>query len=75
MAYERFLDRETQPEPELVRKAIGREVLPVWDDVAAYLARAFPEYPPELEPREHRGPLEKYRSPAQNVYPGCYAFV
>jgi len=47
MAHERFLDRETQPEPELVRKAIGREVLPVWDDVAAYLAKAFPEYQPE----------------------------
>jgi len=47
MAHERFLDRETQPEPELVRKTIGREVLPVWDDVAAYLAEAFPEYESE----------------------------
>jgi len=47
MAHERFLDRDKQPEPEQVRKTIGREVLPVWDDVAAYLATAFPEYRPE----------------------------
>ena len=47
MAHERFLDRDTQPEPQLVRKTIGREVLPVWDDVAAHLATAFPEYQPE----------------------------
>lgn len=47
MAHERFLDREIQPEPEQVRKAIGREVLPVWDDVAKYLAAALPEFQPE----------------------------
>jgi hypothetical protein len=41
MAHDRFLDRETQPEPEQVRNAIGREVLPVWEDVTAYLSTAF----------------------------------
>lgn len=47
MAHERFLDRDKRPTPEEVRKTIGREVLPVWDDVAMYLASTFPEYQPE----------------------------
>ena len=47
MAFERFLDRDAQPEPEQVRKSIGREVLPVWDDIAVHLSAAFPNYHPE----------------------------
>jgi hypothetical protein len=48
MAYERLLDRDEQPDSDLIRKTIGREALPVWDDVAAYLEKHFPEYEPEL---------------------------
>jgi hypothetical protein len=48
MANERFLDRDEQPEMEEIRKRIGREVLPVWDDVAEYLEKEFPRYEPEL---------------------------
>jgi hypothetical protein len=47
MAHDRFLDREIQPEPEQVRKSIGREVLPVWVDVNAYLSAAFSDFQPE----------------------------
>ncbi len=48
MAYERLLDRETQPENDLIRQTIGREVLPVWDDVKGYLETAFPEFTSEV---------------------------
>ena len=48
MAYERFLDREHQPDPDLIQKAIGREVLPVWEDVNAYLAKHHPDYEKEM---------------------------
>lgn len=47
MAHERFLDRDAQPEPEQVHKAIGREVLPVWKDVTTHLSTAFSDYQPE----------------------------
>ncbi len=47
MAHERFLDRDTQPEPEQICKTIGREVLPVWDEVKAYLSATFPGFQPE----------------------------
>ena len=47
MAHDRFLDRDIQPEPEQVRNSLGREVLPVWDDVAAYLSASFPGFQPE----------------------------
>lgn len=48
MAYERLLNRESQPDRERIRAVIGKEVLPVWEDVAAYLEDAFPGYMPEL---------------------------
>jgi hypothetical protein len=48
MAYERLLNREEQPDRELIRETIGREVLPVWDDVIAYLETHFPGYTAEL---------------------------
>jgi hypothetical protein len=44
MAYERLLNREEQPDREQIGETIGREVLPVWEDVIAYLNRSFPEY-------------------------------
>jgi len=48
MAHERFLDREQQPDQDLVNRAIGREVLPVWEAVTAYLQDKFPEFKPEM---------------------------
>jgi hypothetical protein len=48
MAYERFLDRDQQPDMAQIRKRIGREVLPVWDDVLGHLQTHFPHYQPEL---------------------------
>ena len=47
MSHERFLNQEAQPEPEQVRQAIGKEVLPVWEDVTTCLATSFSEYQPE----------------------------
>lgn len=47
MTHDRFLDRDAQPDLEQVHKAIGREVLPVWQDVLAYLSTVFSEYQPE----------------------------
>ncbi len=48
MAYERFLDRDEQPEEGQFRKRIGREVLPVWDQVLSFLAQNYPEYEQEI---------------------------
>lgn len=48
MAHERFLDREQQPDMAQIRKRIGKEVLPVWDDVLDHLQEHFPNYQPEL---------------------------
>jgi hypothetical protein len=48
MAYERLLDRDKQPDRDLIRRTIGREVLPVWDEVHAYLQKNFPGYMTEL---------------------------
>jgi len=48
MAYERLLDRDQQPDQALIEKTIGREVLPVWQDVQMYIEKEFPAYSPEL---------------------------
>lgn len=48
MAYERLLDRDQEPNEDLIRKMIGREVLPVWQEVETYLQRDFPIFKPEL---------------------------
>lgn len=48
MAYERLLDRERQPEESLIQKTIGREVLPIWEDVLAFLSRDYPGFEPEM---------------------------
>ena len=48
MAYERLLDRDQQPDTALIQKTIGREVLPVWQELQAYLAKHFSDYAPEL---------------------------
>ncbi len=68
MANKRLLDRDNQPELEDIRKWIGREVLPVWDDVAAYLAEAFEAFEPELifYSQQH-GWAIRYRQEAQQL--------
>ncbi len=48
MAKERFLNRDEQPSESEIRKRIGKEVLPVWDDVRNYLEEQFSDYQPEL---------------------------
>lgn len=48
MADKRLLDREIQPDADTITALIGREVLPVWDDVNAYLEKQFPQYDAEL---------------------------
>jgi len=48
MAYERLLDRDEQPDHDNIRAMIGGEVLPVWEDVTAYLEETFPDFAPEL---------------------------
>ncbi len=47
MAYERLLDRDIQPDQELVSKTIGREVRPVWEDVIHYLEKQYPDFESE----------------------------
>jgi hypothetical protein len=48
MTDERLLDRDTPPEPDLIRRVIGREVFPVWEDVNRYLRTQYPDYDAEL---------------------------
>lgn len=48
MAHERFLDRDIQPDEKTIRKKIGKEVLPVWEDVVAYLEEQFPDFESEF---------------------------
>ena len=48
MAHERFLNQDEQPDNDQVRNVIGKEVLPVWDDVVNYLDSEFSDYEPEM---------------------------
>lgn len=48
MADERMLDRDVEPGPDLIRKVIGREVFPVWEDVNNYLHSQFTDYESEM---------------------------
>jgi len=43
-----FLDRNQPPEQDLIHKVIGKEVLPVWQDLLAYLSGHFPDFEPEM---------------------------
>lgn len=68
MAYERLLDRDRQPDQDLIRKAIGQEVLPVWEAVLAYLKDNFPDYEPELiYYNPQHGWAFRYRHEAQQI--------
>jgi len=42
MAYERFLDRNVQPDQAMISTQIGDMVLSVWNDVTDLLKRDFP---------------------------------
>jgi hypothetical protein len=68
MANERLLDRDQQPDQTLIQKTIGREVLPVWQEVRAYLAQYFPAFAPELifYSSQHGWAL-RYRRDAQQI--------
>lgn len=48
MADERLLDRDVEPGLDLIRKVIGREVFPVWEDVNSYLHSQYPDYESEM---------------------------
>ena len=48
MAHERFLDRDQTPTQEMIQKAIGREIYPVWLDVRQHLDETFPGFEAEL---------------------------
>jgi len=47
MAYERMLDREINPDRELVLRTIGKEVAPIWEEATSYIDEQFCDYEPE----------------------------
>ncbi len=68
MAFERFLNRDEQPEPSLIRAWIGSEVLPVWDGLATYLAEHFSDFTPEwVFYNAQQGWGLRYRKDAQQL--------
>ncbi len=68
MANERLMDRDRQPGIAEVRKWIGKEVLPVWDDVSAYLVKGFPKFEPEwIFYSQQHGWAFRYRQEAQQL--------
>ncbi len=68
MAYERLLDRDQKPNQDLIQRAIGREVWPVWQEVQDYLAENFPVYSPELiYYNPQHGWALRYREGAQQL--------
>ena len=68
MAYERLLDRDQKPDQDLLQRAIGREVLPVWQEVKDYLAENFPAYYSELiYYNPQHGWALRYRKDAQQL--------
>ena len=68
MAYERLLDREKEPDQVRIQKRIGREVLPVWEEVRAYLEKHYPAYSPELiYYNSQHGWAIRYRKEAQQL--------
>ena len=78
MAYERLLERDQRPDQEFINKTIGREVLPVWQEVRAYLEVHFPAYSAELiYYNTQHGWALRYRKDAQqlcNLFPERGAF-
>jgi hypothetical protein len=48
MANTSFTDRDNPPSDTLVRERIGREVLPVWESVTAYLAEEYKDFESEM---------------------------
>jgi len=68
MAHERLLDKEQQPDQSLLKKVIGKEVWPVWEDVKAYLAEEYPGYESEmLYYSAQHGWAIRYRKEAQQL--------
>jgi len=48
MTEKRFLDRDVQPDADMISALIGREVQPVWGSVNTYLEEQFSDFVPEL---------------------------
>ena len=72
MAHERLLDRNIQPDRDLIHKTIGKEVLPVWEQVEAFLTDAYPAYAPEpVFYNPQHGWAIRYRKDAQQL---CWLF-
>ena len=68
MARERFLIRDEQPSEIEIRKRIGKEVLPVWDDVRNYIEEQFPTYEAEfIFYNDQEGWAFRYRSGLQHL--------
>lgn len=44
MVHERLLDKDQVPDKEYIRRTIGREVWPVWEDVVDFLDGAYPDF-------------------------------
>lgn len=78
MVDDRLLDRNAPPEPDLIRRVIGREVFPVWEDVNRYLQLHYPDFEAELAYyNAQRGWGLHYRKEAQRLcmlFPerGCF---
>ncbi|MFU8827300.1 MAG: DUF3788 family protein, partial [Brevefilum sp.] len=68
MTDERLLDRDAPPSPDLIRRVIGREVYPVWEDVNTYLQAHYPDFAVELMfYNAQRGWGLHYRKEAQRL--------
>jgi len=68
MKKNRFLNRDEQPGEEAILNRIGKEVLPVWDDVRNYLEEQFSNYQPELVfYNDQEGWAFRYRSGLQHL--------
>lgn len=68
MARERFLNREELPSESMIRERIGKEVLPVWEDVRNYLEEQFSNYQPEMIfYNNQEGWAFRYRSGLQHL--------
>jgi hypothetical protein len=68
MGTDRFLDRDEQPTEDMIRKRIGKEVLPVWDDVRTYIDKHYPEYQPDMVfYNDQEGWAFRYRKSLQHL--------
>jgi len=68
MAEKRFLSQDEQPGEEQIHEKIGREVLPIWADVTAYLKTHFMDFETEwIYYNAQQGWALRYRRGAQQL--------